>query len=133
MRDKNYRRKQEAKHYKQRVSHLSNGNLELLKDENLTDKEAKRKQRLINKLKTGDLKFGWMNKYDKKLCNKARRLLQKTVDFQLPSNIFLDRKHANPPVKGYNGDSIEDYYNWLLHGDWDEQNKRFEFDIYPDD
>ena len=35
MRDKDYRRAQEAKHYKARMNILSKGNMELLKEENL--------------------------------------------------------------------------------------------------
>lgn len=110
MRDKNYRRKQEAKHYNQRVEHLSRKNYELLK----SDEESRIKKRLRSKLKNGDLKFGWMTAYDKKLSNKIRRLLQKTVDYKLPDNIFLDRKHANPAVKGYNGDSFEEIWRDIL-------------------
>lgn len=133
MRDKNYRRKQEAKHYKARVNILSNGNLDLLNSENLTEKEQRLKQRLINKLKNGDLKYNWMGKWDKKFSNKRRRMFQKTVDFQLPSNVFLKRQHVNPQVPGYNGNSIEDYFWRLMHGDYDPELGMFEFDIYPDE
>jgi len=133
MRDKDYRRSQEAKHYKARLNILSKGNMELLKEENLTPKEERKRRRLINKLKTGDLKYNWMDKWDKKFSNKRRRLFQKTVDFQLPSNVFLKRQHVNPQVPGYNGDSIEDYWFWLMHGDYDPVLGMFELDIYPDE
>ena len=133
MRDKNYRRKQEAKHYNARLTILSPGNLELLKSKNLNEKEERLKRRLINKLKTGDLKYNWMDKWDKKFSNKRRRLFQKTVDFKLPYNVFLKRQHVNPQVPGYNGDSMEDYYWWLLHGEYNPRIGKYELDIYPDE
>ena len=133
MRDKNYRRRQEAKHYKARVSILSKGNAELLNSENLTEKEERKKNRLIHKMKTGDLKYNWMGKWDKKFSNKRRRLFQKTVDFQLPSNVFLKRQHVNPQALGYDGNSLEDYFWWLMHGDYIPKLGVFELDIYPDE
>ena len=133
MRDKDYRRAQEAKHYKARINILSKGNMELLKEENLTPKEERKRRRLINKLKTGDLKYNWMDKWDKKFSNKRRRLFQKTVDYKLPYNVFLKRQHVNPQVPGYNGDSLADYFWWLMHGDYDPALGMFELDIYPDE
>ena len=85
MRDKNYRRKQEAKHYNARLSILSYGNLKLLKSENLTEKEERNRKRLIHKLKTGDLKFGMLDKWSKRFSNKSRRQFQK----RLISNCLL--------------------------------------------
>lgn len=135
MRDKNYRRREEAKHYKARIKILSNGNQKLLNadNENLSDKEKRNKNRLIHKIKTGDLKYGLMDKWHKKFSTKRRRLFQKTVDFKLPYNVFLKRQHVNPQVPGYNGDSFEDYICWLMHGDYNPKLGMFELDIYPDE
>lgn len=133
MRDKNYRRKEEAKHYKARFDFLSKGNRRLLKDNELDDKGEKVKNRMLHKMKNGDLKYGLYNKWDKKFSNKRRRLFQKTVDYKLPYNVFLKRQHVNPQVPGYNGDSIEDYWFWMMHGDYNPRYKAFEFDTYPDE
>ena len=135
MRDKNYRRKQEAKHYKARLSLLSTDTLDLLFNPNreLSEDEKRNKTRLRNKLKTGDLKVGLLGKWDKKYSSRAKRHFEKNVDYQLPSNVFLDRKHVNPQAKGYNGDSLEDYFFWLLHGEYNPNLDMYELDIYPDE
>lgn len=133
MRDKNYRRRQEAKHYKARFDFLSKGNIKLLHETDLSDKEERVKNRMLHKMKNGDLKYGLWDKWDKKFSNKRRRLFQKTVDHKLPSNVFLKRQHVNPQVPGYNGDSEEDYFWWLLHGDYNPRYGKYELDIYPDE
>lgn len=133
MRDKNYRRRQEVKHYNARRNILSKSNLELLKATNLTEKEERIRRRLINKMKTGDLKYGLWDNFDKKCSNKRRRLFQKTVEHQLPSNVFLKRQHVNPQAHGYNGDSEEDYLFLMLHGDYNLNDKEFEFDTYTEE
>lgn len=124
MRDKNYRRKEEAKHYKARFDFLSKGNIKLLKETDLSGKDEKIKNRMLHKMKNGDLKYGLYDKWDKKFSNKRRRLFQKTVDYKLPHNVFLKRQHVNPQVPDYSVDSLEDY---------NPRYKAFKFDIYPDE
>lgn len=117
MRNKDYRRREEAKHFKARKRILSNGNLDLLESENLSEKEERKRNRLIHKIKTGDLKYGMWNSYDKKLSNKTRRMFQKTVDYKLPNNRFLNRQDVNPQAKGYDSDSENDYLFCVEHDD----------------
>ena len=136
MRDKNYRRKQEAKHYKARLNLLSPSTLAELfnKDIELSENEKRVKNRLLKKLKTGDLKYGLVGKWDKLYSSRNKRHFQKLVDYQLPNKYkYLDRKHINPQAKGYNGDSMEDYYWWLLHGEYNPRIGKYELDIYPDE
>jgi len=47
MRDKNYRRRQEAKHYNARMAILSKGNLDLLNSENLNEKEERKRKGFV--------------------------------------------------------------------------------------
>ena len=142
MRDKNYRRKQEAKHYNKRLElYCTFGKFDnyIPKDEegnidfkeykkcqvtysdkglHLQNKPNKEKIRTYNpedvkdekwtkKLKNGDVKFGCYDRVSKKISNKIRRNLQKTVDYQLKNNRWYDRKHVNPQVRGYDDDSYE--------------------------
>lgn len=136
MRDKNFRRRQEAKHYNKRLELYSlygsigikgtprkeDGTIDFVLMREMhteyDDFKPKKLKRCIHtpddlkcerwgkKLKNGDVKLGLLDKWDKKYCNKTRRNLQKTVDYQLKPHRWYDRKHVNPQAKGY---STEEY------------------------
>lgn len=141
MRDRNYRRKQEAKHYNRRLELYAtfgkfenpnpkdeNGRIDFkeyqkskvsysaggLKLQNKPNKvkvrtytpEEVKDEKWTKKLKNGDVKFGCYDSDMKKISNKIRRNLQKTVDYQLKENRWYDRKHVNPQTHGY---EIEEY------------------------
>jgi hypothetical protein len=130
MRDKNFRRQQEAKHFRKRLNFYvkfgrfgsttikdTEGKLNFLEISRLEpkhssligstnkpviknssfDTEAEKDERWTKKLKNGDVKFGWITSYEKKYCNRIRRKFQKTVDYQLPDNVFLDRCQVKYP------------------------------------
>lgn len=109
MRDKDYRRRQEAAHFIKRLKFYSiykpdeyaprsNG---MMKRKDPVEIDDIKDERWVNKLKNGDVKFKWMDKWNKRFCDKVRRNLQKTVDYQLKPHRWYDRKHVNAQAKGY--------------------------------
>jgi prolyl oligopeptidase PreP (S9A serine peptidase family) len=121
MRDRNYRRKQEAAHFNKRLKFFvmyepsTVGGTELQKRKVPINIDEFREERWVNKLKNGDAKINWMDKDSKRICNKIRRNLQKTTDYPLKNNRWYDRKDVNPQAKGYNGDSEVDIWHDLLN------------------
>ena len=113
MRDRNYRRKQEAAHFNKRLKFFvmyepsTVGGTELQKRKVPINIDEFREERWVNKLKNGDVKFKWMDKWNKRFCDKVRRNLQKTVDYQLKPHRWYDRKHVNAQAKGYPIDDEE--------------------------
>ena len=115
MRDKDYRRRQEASHFNKRLKFYSiykpdehaprsNG---MMKRKDPVEIDDIKDERWVNKLKNGDVKFKWMDKWNKRFCDKVRRNLQKTVDYQLKPHRWYDRKHVNAQAKGYLTDDEE--------------------------
>lgn len=110
MRDRNYRRKQEAAHFNKRLKFFvmyepsTVGGTELQKRKVPINIDEFREERWVNKLKNGDAKINWMDKDSKRICNKIRRNLQKTTDYPLKNNRWYDRKDVNPQVSNWNID-----------------------------
>lgn len=113
MRDKSFRRKQEAKHFSKRIKFYSmyekNAQFcELRKRKEPIDIDEFKEEKWVNKLKNGDVKVHYMDKWDKKHCSKLRRNFQKKVDYPLKTRRWYERKHVNPQVPGYNRDYVEE-------------------------
>ena len=117
MRDRNFRRIQEAKHYKKRLNNAINKGLFKKETDNdgytIIIAQNNKKSYLFNENK--DYTFGpskeevknknwcyllrkgnvlntkWLTRDDKRECRRIRRHFQKLVDYQLPDHIWYDR------------------------------------------
>lgn len=110
MRDRSYRRKQEAAHFNKRVKFFimyepsKYRGMELIKRKSPITIEEFLDEKWVNKLKNGDVKVNWKDKEYKKLSNKIRRNLQKTTEYPLKNNRWYERKDVNPQVTNWNID-----------------------------
>ena len=90
-RDRSYRRKQEARKYMKRLKFCIK--LDYFKEKDCSSLEDYKKIRWAKSLKNGDVVYGWIGSYGKRLSRRTRRHYQRLVTWRLPDKVFLKRKH----------------------------------------